>query len=319
MDSKLSYDEFTNYLANHIVEHFPTDHAPVVAMLNKKICSNDQTIDMLTIRTIGASVAPSLHVNDIYEHYVSNDISVDAIMDEMVKQYTSEQEFVNQQKNIVDQISDFEKIKSQIMPRLSNRGMSQEFLNGKVVFPVEDLALTFFIDLGGGIVNINEALLGVWNVSRETLKEIALANLTPQTVGLMKLVDAILSHCSPEEREAIEGIPDFDIYKMLPMYVIASSRDDYGAAGMLCKPLMDSLCDMFDGDVLIIPSSADEVIVMPEALGISDINEIIPDINGEFVHPDKVLSNHAYRYSKTEGLSSIMDDDLESHNQVSED
>ena len=89
----------------------------------------------------------------------------------------------------IQAISDFDKIKEQILPKLSNRKNSQDFLNGKVVFPVVDLALTFYIDLGEALVHVTEDVLRAWNISRETLRETAMANLDPSHIGLAKLAD----------------------------------------------------------------------------------------------------------------------------------
>lgn len=306
MNNKLTYDEFATYLANHIGEYLPDDCKPAEVSLTTKTTSNDQTTDMLLIHELNSCVAPSFRVEDLYKHYLEHaDITIEQLMTALIERYVKEKESVNQQMDAVQVISDFDQIKGQILPKLSNRKNSQDFLNGKVVFPVVDLALTFYIDLGEALVHVTEDVLRAWNISRETLRETALANLDPSHIGLAKLADYIIHYAPAEVVEDMKQMDDFEQIRSLPFYVIASHSGSDGAAGILCKPLMDNLCDAFDDDVAIIPSSADEVIVMPKALSVVDLDELIPAVNADMVDADKVLSDHGYLYSKENGLVSM--------------
>lgn len=306
MDNKLTYDEFTTYLANHIVEHLPDDCKPAEASLITKTASNDQTTDMLLIHELDACAAPSFRVKDLYEYYSSNDdITMDQLMTELGKRYVDEKDAVSQQMDVIHAISDFDKIKGQIFPKLSNRKNSQDFLRGKVVFPIDDLAMTCYIDLGEALVHVTEAILQTWDISRETLRETAIANLTPNRIGLSKLIDYIMHYAPEDEIENMKQMDGFEQVKELPIYIIASCDGSDGATGILCKPLMDHLCDAFEDDLAIIPSSADEVIVMPKVMSVVNLDEIIPTVNANMVDADKVLSDHGYLYSKADGLMSM--------------
>jgi len=302
MSDTLTYDEFANYLNNHLAEKIPAEYTPVNVHLHDKVMGNDKKVDLLVIQSSKSSIAPSFYVDGLYEEYLTRSMTMDDLMDKIAEQYGRELKQMQANDHVVDAIWDFNLIKHQIMPRLVNRSMSQDFLEHKVSYPIEDLAMTFYINLGEAVVHITEGLLNKWNITAETLKTTALSNLTPQTVGLVKVWEYISPFMDP-----FEGMDDEtrEICKKLPLYTIVTRHGHYGAAGILCKELMDSLCKMFDENVLIIPSSSDEVIVMPESMGDADLSALIPQVNRTEVEDDKVLADHPYCYSINNGLCSL--------------
>lgn len=302
MSNTLTYDEFANYLNNHLAEKIPAEYAPVSVYLQEKVTGNDKKVDLLVIQSSKTNIAPSFHVDGLYKGYLDRGMTMNDFMNELVVQYSEELEQMRSNDRVIDAVYDFNRIKHQIMPRLINRSMSQDFLEHKVSYPIEDLSMTFYINLGEAVIHITDGLLKQWNITSETLRTTALSNLTPQTVGIMKLWEVVNQFMDP-----FEGMDDKtkELCKKLPLYTIVTRGGHYGAAGILCKELMDSLCKMFGENVLIVPSSSDEVIVMPESMGDADLAALIPQINLTQVEDDKVLADHPYCYSINNGLCSL--------------
>lgn len=88
----------------------------------------------------------------------------------------------------------------------------------------------------------------------------------------------------------------------MSMYVITSRDKRYGAAALMYPTVFAKLADELQSDLLIIPSSIHEVIVIAEegTVSVEEYKEMVTTVNETEVLPEERLSEHVYRYLKEE-------------------
>jgi len=95
-----------------------------------------------------------------------------------------------------------------------------------------------------------------------------------------------------------EQSKDATVSALCDVIVITGRYRRNGAVYMLDSELLDSLCESFDDDLVLIPSSIHEVLAAPsKSIECSRINELIRSVNRTAVSPMEILSDHAYIYS----------------------
>ena len=74
---------------------------------------------------------------------------------------------------------------------------------------------------------------------------------------------------------------------------------------MLREPLLKEFTQKFDSDLIIIPSSVHELLLVPvydlSDADISFANEMVRTVNQEHLNPMEILSDHVYLYRKDTG------------------
>ena len=86
----------------------------------------------------------------------------------------------------------------------------------------------------------------------------------------------------------------------LPMYVLTNQEKVYGAAAMLYSEHMKKLAERWQTDLLILPSSNHEVLLLPDD-GQNEYafyRQMVEEVNTTQVEPEEVLSYSLYRYCR---------------------
>ncbi len=83
-----------------------------------------------------------------------------------------------------------------------------------------------------------------------------------------------------------------------PMYVLSNRELCYGASAILYPGIRKVLGSVFEEDLILIPSSVHEWIILPRDTGADTafMNELIGHVNRTEVRPDEVLGSHVYFY-----------------------
>ena len=86
------------------------------------------------------------------------------------------------------------------------------------------------------------------------------------------------------------------------MYVLSNEQKCYGAKFLLDTDRMDEIAKQLNGDFIVIPSSVNEVIIMPNAdtLDREMVEEMIVTVNTNEVPDKEILSDHVYCYDAIE-------------------
>ena len=92
-----------------------------------------------------------------------------------------------------------------------------------------------------------------------------------------------------------EEIPDCGLY------IVSNERRTQGAAAIYNKELFKSFAEKLDSDLVIIPSSIHELIVMKyySSFSIDDLNNMVKETNETSVLPEEQLSDHVYIFNRS--------------------
>ena len=86
------------------------------------------------------------------------------------------------------------------------------------------------------------------------------------------------------------------------MYVLTINNSIGGAAAILDEKTMGEIAERLNGDYVVIPSSTNEVIVVPisNALTTGQLDEMVHEVNETQVSVEERLSEHVYMYDAKE-------------------
>lgn len=228
-------------------------------------------------------------------------------------------------------------IKNKIAYKVINYDMNREMLKTVPHLHILDLAIVFNIVIEEDAYNsvtamIKKEHLDMWQVSKKEIEEVALTNtpeLMPPVIMRMEdlLAEMIINDISMQwddedeqeqwdfvkedcaygghPKEKVSEYVREEIEKMkyddkIDMYVLTNEKRINGAGTMFYDGLLKKFADKIEKDLIIIPSSVHEVILIPKDNEISDeeINEMIGEVNENELETVEILSNHMYLYCR---------------------
>lgn len=307
-----SFEEFKVAVLDGIREWLPEQFATAHISLQVVTKNNDLKLTGLTIQSVDSNIAPTIYLEDFYAKYQEG-----VEMPEILKKIAD----IRMEHEVEDdfdasQITDLARCQDKIFPRLIGAEWNQELLENRPHILIEDLAVTFCIDLGANengsmSVPIHNGLMKIWNLTVDDLYEIAVKNLSDSKVGTFRSMNEVMA--SMMLPNIIDECDDEDAAKdmlemMMPsedmMYVLSKKDGIYGACILLDKQMMQTVIDRVGTEFYILPSSVHECLVVPASqdMNPSDLVAMVREVNSTTVESVDRLSDNVYTYSAEEGL-----------------
>ena len=310
--SKLTFDEFKETVKNEVKEFLPENFHTADIKLKVFEKNNNVRLTGLIIES-ACNMSPTIYIDNFYKKY-QDGTDINIILQEIAKirmEYDVTDDFD------VTTVTDFNKCRKKIMPRLIGAEENSEILKVRPHIRIENLAVTFCIDLGENkeglmSVPVQFELMETWNVTAEQLYEIALENLTKADIGVftpMKeiLFAGVLSElkeiCDGDEEEARRKLD-----QMIPdnnLWVLTNKRRVNGANMLLDRSVMEDVIKEVGTDFFILPSSIHECIILPTDSGMNSqqLEAMVCEVNETQVEKEERLSNSVYRYTLENGIT----------------
>ena len=310
--NEMNFDEFKQAIVDNIKDYLPAKFEESDVEVRQVLKNNDTVLDGLTIQDPDTNVAPTIYMNQFFEEY-QNGRDLNDIIGDIADVYIANT--VDKQMD-VSIVTDFEKAKGNILPRLVNAEENQELLAQRPHMIMDDLAVTYHLEMGksdnGNMsVAITNAILDMYGISQEELHDLAVANLEekmPATFqGMSEVVkEMMLPQIMSDLGLSKETALDY-IEQMIPdgneqMYVLSNDSRLHGAAAVLNEKAMEDIAEKVGGDFFILPSSIHELLVVPKQDGmeLSDLEAMVQEVNATQVAPEEKLSDHVYEYDAKE-------------------
>lgn len=285
----MDFYDFIDYVKENILDFMPSSYENADVGVQEVTKNNGLVLHGLTIRTGESNIVPTLYLDDIFKGYESGD-SLDQVMIRIADSYVE----ADTQKDIdASFITDFESVKSHIVPHLVNREENAEKLMGVPYKMVNDLAAIFYIDVGrngDGVMQacITNDLMDMYGVDANELYDISVKNLNTISVPSFRGMSEVISQ-------------DFGMDVPTPdeeqMYVITNGDKVNGSAQMLNEHLMDQASARIGGDFYIIPSSIHEVLAVPVGrMEVDELEAMVRDVNSTQVAKEDKLSDTVYAF-----------------------
>lgn len=221
--------------------------------------------------------------------YYSADETVEAIADRIMAVMQAEKPEFD-----LDMFRDPEYVRSHLYLSVSRRnGESQPVLRRELL----NMDLIMKLVIGGvdpygtSVIKVTADLLGLSGITEKEAWNLAEKN-SRETAAIKNLAEFI-------------GLPD-DLVP--PMYIASCNGGNDGASVMCFPDVFASFCETHElKSVIILPSSTQEVIVLPETdlPSMTDLVTMVDEINGSVVDPLLQLDPEVYRYSYQDNAISI--------------
>lgn len=303
----MSYEEFLEKIREDIQRYLPVEYASNEAQIVKRMINNGAFYYGLSVRRQGSNVAPLLNLKSYYEDYMRGHTLVDTLRDIAATYYHLDI------RTPALSVEDFlyENIKDKIFVAICNADLNREELANAPHELKEDLALRYYIryecsDNEVGTIRIRNEHLKLWNISPEELKKQAWKNMKCVLKPTLQTLKQIAMGSLRIPNEDMRSYAD-------EVYVLTSEKQTCGAAYLFDDFVMRSIATILDDDLLILPSSVDEVLLVRRnsdegGISVSHLKEIVEEVNRSCVEPEEFLSDEVYLYEKGTHQLSIAND-----------
>ena len=320
MDYKEFLETVTQNLRHALGESCRIDVCP----LQK---NNGVTLDGIRLYQNGQLFVPTIYLNAYFDAYKNHAMNIEEILSDILGLY---QNAMPPSRLSPEFMSDFDSLKSRVMYRLIHTESNQELLKEVPSIRFLDLSVVFFLYIEENAVGqlttpIRKEHLRQWKIGVSDLWKLARVN-TPtayppviqnmsETLNDLQNLHADTSDTivSTEINRTTIGEPDeTECETTPPIYILTNSSGLYGAGCMLYPTVLEDLSDRLNQDLLILPSSIHEVLILPAdtPIGLRELQMMISTINQTEVLPEDRLSNQIYFYRREDGMIDILPEEL---------
>ncbi len=145
--------------------------------------------------------------------------------------------------------------------------------------------------LGKASIAVRNDHIRQWRQTAETLFAAAQENMAEKMPELLVPMQKLL--------EEMTGLDTQDEYSV-PMYVLTNQEKTFGASALLYSKKIKYLAKIWQKDLLILPSSVHEVLILPDD-GERDYDfyrQMVKEVNTTQVDPEEILSESLYRFNR---------------------
>ncbi len=180
----------------------------------------------------------------------------------------------------------------------------------QICYQIGDFAMIFFLMVGGTgngwrCMQVTESLLEQFDVSPEELMRTALKNSE-------KLMPPLITPMGTYIKDGM----DCDEGSSSTMILVTNKQSNRGAVVLFYEGVMERIANYLQDDLLIIPSSIHEMLVVPfseHAGNEENLEELIQELNeSRMVRMGEKLSDHLYFYNRfTHGFAIVLEAEQE--------
>jgi len=288
----MKYQEFIENVKEHITNQVDASHRVILQQVVK---NNGTVFDGLIIIDPILNISPTIYLNPYYHRYL-NGISMEDIYEDILNTY---KENLPTEDFDISLFKDFSKAKERIIIKLVNYSRNKEILKDIPHVKFHDLALIYVVAICDfmedfATILIHNQHLSLWNICEEELYHIAMVN-TPQLLPYMyQPMEKMLEHLMDSPLPFASD---------LHMSILTNKLKIHGATCIAYPGLLKELANQHNDDLIIIPSSIHEVLIIPantvkEEYTMQDFSDMIVEVNETQLTDDEILSDHAYLYVK---------------------
>ena len=283
----MEFKEFEEKMAGLLRERFGETAQISVQDILK---NNGVTRKGIRVVTGEERFTPVLYLDTAYERYLAGETAGEIFEGLMEHNDSQIREMETAWDFQPEQFADYSHVKEYLRLRLVNCEKNTELLRDMPYVRWNDLAVIFYYEIGDGQaqIQINNRHLALWEETVETLYQDAMENMKNSVPDeLFPLSDLI-------GRKASSWMGEEP-----PIYVLTNSTGRYGAAAMLYTGKIRELADSTGTDLVILPSSLNEVLLVPDLEEKRQTyRETVGGVNRTVLEPEEVLSDNVYLYSR---------------------
>ena len=267
---------------------------------------NDTKLHAVSISREGENIGRTFYLEQLYREYLDGK-KIEDIADWMLTVFSSDTG-TGEKKIIesINRIGNFDRIRDSVIVRLINLEWNKEYLKGKCYLPYMDFAVCFHIlmaqaESGTATVPVPKEIFSDWGISLEELYQVALPNMDRIYPAMISPMDEVLTRLM-----RADGFSQFmnpPVFDGVGMYILTNKSMVYGASAILYHDVLKKFTiEKESEEIIIIPSSVNEVIIIPDnaeiPINAEHLREMIGEVNREQVSKDETLSDRPYVYDR---------------------
>ena len=305
-DKNMVYEEFIEEVLQQVNVLMKGEYSVSKRIIEK---NNNNQRTALLIRKKDDHIVPTIYLEEFFTQYKNGD-DIKSISQDIIALY---QKACDLRPEPIAQFLEFEEMREKIYYRIVNYKKNQKQLEKMVYRPFLDLAITFHCmvhqsDQNVQSIAITKEMLSYWEITSEELWEIAqdnTPNLLEGKICLMKdlLKEMYHNHAISAEQSIVDVI---EANRCEPMYILTNVFGVNGAAVVLYPKLLKKVSKALDTDLILLPSSIHEWIVIPKSFGEQAyLQQMVQEINATEVAEEEVLSDTIYQYNRKQDVLEI--------------
>jgi len=257
--------------------------------------NNGAIYDGLVILDPTHNISPTIYLNPYFHRYLDG-VAMEDIYEDILQVYQN-----NLPKDDFDisVFQDYTKAKERIVMKLIHAERNQQLLQQVPHIQIYDLAIVFlcnindYMDTYATILIYNQHLK-LWDVDTNALYEAAKLNSKRILPPRLDNLHDVFEHITDESLDFLEE---------LNISILTNPLKLYGATCMVYPNLLGEIADIYEDDVIIIPSSVHEVLVfpshnLPDGYTLDYLNTMIENVNETELPDIEILSDHVYYYHR---------------------
>ncbi len=254
--------------------------------------NNDVELTGIAITRQGDSIFPTIYLEGLYREFLDG-ARLSTLVEKIMNCYEEQSMALELDMEF---FRDYSRVKDRIFYKLVSFEKNKKFLRDAPHLKWNDLAVVFYYALekevmDGGFIVINREHMLMWKQNAESLYRLARRNTKrdmPELLVSMRELVLELTGIQMRDEDAV------------PMYVLTNQEKRFGAAAMLYSEQIGELARRLESDLLILPSSVHEVLLIPDdqSREYSVYRQMVEEVNRTQVEPEEVLSYGLYRYCR---------------------
>lgn len=284
----MNFKEFTESIVELLEQK--TENTCTVKV-TEVIKNNDVHLTGVIIMRESDNICPMIYLEGAYQRYPEG-ASLEEIAEEIMTVYEKHTHNTNMNMGF---FSDFSQVEDGIRYKLINYDKNEELLKDVPHFRWHDLAVVFYYAMkeavfGKASILLYNDHLDMWGKTAEEIYCAAQCNMKQKMPEILVPM-----------QELIEEMAGIKMEKTaFSLYVLTNREKLFGASAMLYSEKMKELADRLESDLLILPSSLHEVLLLPDdrEQGYDFYRQMVHEVNATQVDPEEILSFNLYRYDR---------------------
>lgn len=311
-DELMDYDNFKEAVLETIQSYLPEEFEEAKVEIKQVLRVNEKK-DGLIILPDGATISPTIYLEEWYSDYLHGfnyeTSSFDNVLKDIVKKYISAVDNAPSFPDFKD-----ENIKEGFYCCLANYDMSKEMLQSAPHERFLDLAVYVRLQAWDsedniGSIIINNEVAEFMGMSPAEVLSTAKGNMKNLFPHTLMPIGQVLSGMDVNHEDDL-------------MYVLTNDMKTNGAYYMTDSTLLSQVADVLDSNLVILPSSTHEVLIIPDPdnnLDYDNLQEMVRDINETTVLPKERLSNNVYHFDARKRELSIASEEIKKEKEIRSD
>ena len=250
----MNFKAFTDSITQLLQEKMGEDCTITVTKVLK---NNDISLTGVVIMEESDSISPTIYLEEPYRQYQGG-ASLEEIVEDITAVYDKHAHNINLDMDFFRQ---YAAVEERIYHKVVNYEKNRKLLDDVPYFRWHDLAVIFYYAMeeaafGRASILIHNNHLDMWGQPAEAVYRTACRNMKQH------MPDLVLPMC--RLLEDTMGIRMEESENSMPLYVLTNRERIFGASAMLYSDKVRKLAEELNTDLLILPSSVHEVLLLPD-------------------------------------------------------